>query len=333
MLHDVKKKSRCAPGWRVPVLGALVLLVAVPAVADAGPSAGVLLRRARYAVAEGRVDEAASALRAARAAEPRTRRGLEAALALADLEFTRGNAAAAESVLAAAAKDFADGDAAAQLLIARGWLAVARGDADAALRHFTLVPGRSNERHAVEIALLGAGWARLVSPRGVTEVPQELKQLASSASDPALRAAALLSLARAHSARGQHKKALRKLRKLRRLARATSFADDVELAIGLAQLDKGSPAAARRTWQRLADSAPAAEPALLAAGTELPTLSDLRLPPAAFAARLARLYARRRDPALDVVGFVAAALDRPARNDVPAALSLADAAIAARKER
>ena len=62
------------------------------------------------------------------------------------------------------------------------------------------------------------------------------------------------------------------------------------------------------------------------------TLSDLRLPPAAFAARLARLYAARKERAAGLLTFLAGTLDRPARADAAAALSLADAAIAAGKD-
>jgi len=330
MQHRVRRRRRASQSGRAALLLCLTILgTAVEAARADTPSAGVLLRRARYALAEGRRDEAAAALRAVRSAEPRTRRGLEAALLLADVELARGDAAAADAALAVAERDFPDGDASAQVLVARGWLAVARLDAPRALRHFGLVEARSNEVHAVELARLGTGWARLIGASTVTEVPDELGALARNARDPVLRIGALLSLARAHDARGDHKRALRKLRALRRLARGTSFADDAELAIGLTQLEMGAPAAARRTFRNVATLA--AGPPSPGDGTPL-SLRDLRLPPRALVARLALIYASRKEPMGSLASFLVATFDRDARRDAAAALSLADAAIAARKE-
>jgi hypothetical protein len=62
------------------------------------------------------------------------------------------------------------------------------------------------------------------------------------------------------------------------------------------------------------------------------TLADLRLPPAAFAARLAALYAGQTQPGIDLRHFLGATLDRPAAKDAAAALDLADAAVAAGKD-
>lgn len=315
---------------RAALLFCLTLLGLPPSAALADePSPGVLLRRARYALAEGRRDEALEALRAARRAEPRTRRGLEAALLLADLEVARGDAAAADAVLGTALGDFPDGEPSAQLLLARGWLAIGRLDGPAAQRHFALVAARTGERSAIDLAALGSAWSRLVAGDAASATA-ELAPLATAGHDPVLRIGALLSLARAHAARGEHKRALRKLRALRRLVHGTSFADDVELAIGLTQLDLGNPTAARRTFARAGDlPAAAAHPAASGGGL---TLGDLRLPPRALVARLARLYAARTEPGAGAVAFFVATLDRDARRDVTAALSLADAAVAARKE-
>jgi len=329
----VKRKSRSSVTGRWLVLLGLTLLLQPPAPADAEEaSVGVLLRRARYAIAAGQSDDAAAALRAALAKEPLTRRGLEAALLLADVEFTRNDADQADAVLAAAERDFPDGDGSAQVLLARGWLAIARADTATAQRCFGLVPARSGERFTTELAVLGGAWARLAAAQPADDVPRELVKLAGGASDPVLRVAAGATLARAHAARGEFKQALHRLRALRRAVRGTSFSDDVELSIGLAQLDMGAPTRARRTFQRLAASTAAPSPAppdLTSSGL---TLADLRLPPAAFAARLARLYAARKERAAGLLTFFAGTFDRPARADAAAALSLADAAIAARKD-
>lgn len=331
MSHHVDTGPRAAGAGSASVALAVLCLLA-PAIAGAdGPSAGVLLRRARYAIVEGRPRDAADALRAVRAAEPGSHRGLEAALLLADVEVKAGDAAAAERTLADAGRDFPDGDGGAQLLLARGWLALARGDGAAALGHFQLVPSRTDERPSRELAVLGTGWARIVGSAGRPEVPNELVSLASSAQDPTLRIGALLSLAQTHRARGEHRRALRALRELRRLVRGTSFADDVELRIGLAQLDMGRAATARRTLKHAAAAAPAGEAGAPADPRGL-TLADLRLPPAAFAARLAALYAGQTQPGIDLRHFLGATLDRPAAKDAAAALDLADAAVAAGKD-
>jgi ATP/maltotriose-dependent transcriptional regulator MalT len=320
-------RGRCA----VAALAALCLLLPTIAGADR-PSAGVLLRHARYAVAEGRTRDAIDALRTVRTTEPRSQRGLEAALLLADVELKGGDAAAADRTLAEAGGDFPDGDGAAQLLLARGWLALARGDATAALQQFELVPARSGERPARELAQLGIGWARLVGSTERPDVPHELSTLAASAQDPTLRIGALLSLARTHQARGDHRQALRALRATRRLVRRTSLEDDVELGIGLVQLDMGRLAAARRTLTHLAAEGTTTEASALPAGASSLTLADLRLPPAAFAARLAALYAGQVQPGIDLRHFLGATLDRPAGKDAAAALDLATVAIAAGKD-
>jgi len=291
----------------------------------------MLLRRARFALAAGRIDDAAGALREVVTREPSSRRGLEAALMLADADFALGRAEQADAVLAAATQEFPDGDAAAEILLARGWLAIARQDASAATRHFGLVAGRSSHRFATEMAALGSAWARLVAQATPAEVPGELRTLATTATEPGLRVAAALTLARAHASRSEHKRALRRLRALRRTVRGTSFRDDVELAIGLSQLDMGAPAAARKTFRRLARLGDAAPASPIAPVSGL-TIEDLRLSPRDFAARLARLYAARKDRTGGVLQFFAATLDRAAAADAAAALALADAAIAARKE-
>jgi tetratricopeptide (TPR) repeat protein len=329
---DVDRPRR-ARGVRyaTSVLAALLVLAPVIAIAADGVSAGVLLRRARYALAESRRQDAADALRAVRAAEPRSPRGLEAALLLADLQLKSGDAAQADRTLGDAERDFPDGANGAELVLARGWLGLARGDASSALRHFARVATRTDERATRELAALGSGWARLLAATGKPEVPAELVTLAASAEDPLLRAGALLSLAETHGARGEPRRALRALRKLRRLARQTSFADDVELAIGLVQLDMGRPAAARRTLAPIATDTPTEASARRTDAPGL-TLADLRLPPRAFAARLATLYAGQAQPEIDLRRFLGSTLDRPAGRDAATALDRADAALAARKD-
>ena len=335
MLRYVRERTRASVVRHGAVLLGLTLLaqLPVPALADT-PSAGVLLRRARYALAAGSTDEAALALRSRacrRAADAPRPRGRAAARRARVPPRRRGGcrrrAGRGQRTTSRTARP------AAQILLARGWLAIARADADAALRHFALVPGRTTERHATDLALLGTAWARVVGAPGAPEVPAELRTLSTSATDPVLRMAGLLSLARVHAARGEHKKALRKLRVLRRLSRGTSFADDVELGIGLAQLDMGAPSAARKTFAGLAelDGSPrdgcrgGVRRALDASAT-----CACRRGPSPLVSRGSTHGDTR--PRRTWAAFFAAALDRPAGRDAAAALALADAAIAARKE-
>jgi tetratricopeptide (TPR) repeat protein len=330
---DPDRERHPARGSRaLAAIAVLLALAPAPAGAADGPSAGVLLRRARSALAEGRSSAAIAELTAVRAAEPASHRGLEAAVLLADLQLRAGDPATADRTLASAARDVVDGEPAAQILLARGWLAIARGDADGALAHFALVPARSDVRSARELALLGTGWARLVAAPRTSAVPPELVTLASSADDPQLRIGAQLSLARAYAYREEHRKALRALRALRRQVRGTSFADDVELGIGLVQLEMGRPAAARKTLARVVDDPTTASASPLPEAATALTLADLRLPPAAFAARLAALWASRARPDADLGRFLSVVLDRPARADAAAALSVAEAALAAGRE-
>lgn len=323
---DRRRRGPCARGAIAGLTSLLALTPPLAGIAHAS-SAGVLLRRARYALAEARPQEASAALTAARAAEPRSPRGLEAALLLADLQLKTGDAQAADRTLGEAESDFPDGDEAAQIVVARGWLGLARGDAASATGHFERVAARTNDASSRELAMLGTAWARLMAGSGNTALPGELTTLASSAQDPTLRVAALLSLARVHVAHGETRRALRALRRLQRLVRGTSLADDVALSIGLVQLDMGRPIAARRTLAPIAAAAPeaAASPAV---GPSL-TLADLRLPPATFAARLAALYAGQTQPGIDLRHFLGALFDRPAQKDAATALGLADAALAA----
>lgn len=331
MSMDAERRVRSSGARRRALLCLTALAALPPASFAASVPTGVLLRRARHAIAAGDLGTAATALRDARAAEPQTQRGLEAALLLADVEFTRGDAAAADGVLAAAESDFPEGDGAAEAPLARGWLAVARADGAAAGRDFGLVAARSSDPFERELASLGGAWARLVTAGPGEPVPPVLRRLAKKASDPVLRVAAGVTLARAYVARGEPRKALHRLRALRRLVRGTSFADDVELATGLVQLDSGLPSAARRTFENLAASGGAVPVALGLPASGL-TLDDLRLPPAAFVARVARLYAARKDRSVGLPTFLAATLDRPARADAAAARALAEAALVAGKE-
>jgi hypothetical protein len=181
------------------------------------------------------------------------------------------------------------------------------------------------------MALLGTAWARLTAVPEPSDVPVELVTLAASAQDPTVRAGALLSLARAYAARGEHRRSLRTLRRLERLVRHTTLADDVALSIGLVQLDMGRPRSARRTLAPIAAGSAGAE-AGAATSTAGLTLADLRLPPTAFAARLAALYAGQTQPGIDLRHFLGALVDRSAQHDAAIALGTADAAIAAGKD-
>ena len=304
-------------------LALVALLPAGGAIARAdGPSPGVLMRRARFAIEEGKTTQAIDDLRALRKREPGSARGLESALVLADLEFTRGSPGDADATLADAERSF-DGEGASELAMARGWLAVGTLDAVSASRHFARAAGATRLAIAQQLAQLGLGWAALESGNAGS-ASDDLKAAIRQTTEPALRFAACLTRSRLLSAAGDHRRALQVLRGLRKLARTTAYADDLELQIGLEQLTAGRPRDARNTFRRLARQAGVSSEAPAA----LLTLSDLRMAPRELAARIAALYASRSDRATSLTAFVARLLDRPAAADVPAAIALAEAALA-----
>jgi hypothetical protein len=303
--------------------GSLAPATARSSIAEA-PSAGLLLRRARYALAEGDTERARTSLRAACIAEPSTGRGLEASLLLASLEFGRGDRAAAEGALALPAGLARTLPAAADALaLARGWIALGSDDPPSARLAFAAAAA-SPDASARDLSALGSAWASLAAGEPASAITT-LGPVARASTDPVLRTAARWSLARAHAAAGDSRRARHALRDLRRTARATSFADDVELDLALAELASGDLRSARRTILRLgglraSSSGPARRPG------EVPTLADLQLPPRRFVARLAALFAARPIEAESPVEFLLRALDRDARSDATEALRLVSAA-------
>ncbi len=308
------------PAAALRVAACILALVRAQAAAANTPPAGVLLRQARYALAEGDSDRARDALRSACAAEPGSARGVEAALLLATLEFGRGDRAAAESALVVPgdlSRALPSGTDA--LAIARGWIALGSDDPASARRAFAAAAS-SPDLAARDLATLGGAWASLASAEPVAAIAI-LGPVARTSPDPILRTAAQWSLARAHAAAGDPRRARHALRGLRRLARTTSFADDVELDLALSELSAGDTRAARRTILRLRALPGRASGPARAPG-ESPTLADLRLPPRAFVARLAALFANRARGVESPVEFLRRALDRDARADADEALRL-----------
>lgn len=318
-----------SPRARVAAIGLLLATGSLaPAAARSGtadePSAGLLLRRARYALAEGDVERARASLRAACTSEPSTGRGLEAALLLASLEFGRGDRTAAESALAMPAGLARSLPAAADALaLARGWIALGSDDPASARLAFAAAAA-SPDASARDLSALGSAWASLAAGEPASAIAT-LGPVSRASTDPVLRTAARWSLARAHAAAGDSRRARHALRDLRRTARSTSFADDVELDLALAELASGDLRSARRTILRLgglpgSSSGPARRPG------EVPTLADLQLPPRRFVARLAALFTARPIEAESPVEFLRRALDRDARSDATEALRLVSAA-------
>ncbi|MBM4265243.1 MAG: hypothetical protein FJ144_01300 [Deltaproteobacteria bacterium] len=306
---------------------ALVSGLLESAPASAADSPDLQMRRARSALDRGAEAAAAADLEAVRRAEPASSRGLEAAVLLADLRASSGDAAAADAILASSLAALPEGSAAAApLLLARGWLAVGTHRSAAARAHFEAADVPASGTFAREIARLGTAWSSLASAEGGIDVTG-LRALASRGSHPALRFASGWTLARAYARSGEHRLALHALRDVRRQVRATPYEDDLELALGLAQLEAGKAGDARRTLQRLQrrfGTAPA-EPEV----HDGLRLDDLRLSPEDFSARVADLYAERTPRTTDLVRFVARLLDRPAARDVKAALALVEASAGA----
>ncbi|MEI8360082.1 MAG: hypothetical protein WCH13_16550, partial [Deltaproteobacteria bacterium] len=95
-----RRKRRRPRRFLLGLVAAAVLAHSTPGLADDPPSPGLLLRRARYALAAGDSARARASLLAACALEPTSARGVESALLLAALEFTTGHREAAERALA-----------------------------------------------------------------------------------------------------------------------------------------------------------------------------------------------------------------------------------------
>lgn len=308
-----RARRRCLRPVISVALAGLAAAMADTRPAEATVSVGVLLRRARYALAEGDTARASGSLQAACAAEPGSARGIEAALLLAALEFSRGDRAAAERALDASTNQVSSSPGANEALaLARGWIALGGDDPASARRAFASVV-RSGDPSARDLSKIGEAWAELVGGDPGAAITA-LSPVAVTAADPALRLAARWTLARAYAAAGDRRREQHELRALRRFARSTSFADDVELAIALSEIDDTRPRSARRTLLRLQhlparSSGPPRNPG------DAPSLDDLRLPPRAFVARLATLFAHRPLPAEPPFEFLRRALDRDARAD------------------
>jgi hypothetical protein len=306
------------------------LLVHTHARGQAEGGAAWHMRRARISLMNGAEQTAARELEAVRRVEPASARGLEAAFLLADLAFSAGRGAEAEKVLAETAAALPEGEAAAHVSLARAWLAIGRGAATQAGPHFARARSAARLPLAREIAALGQAWAALITDPPAVGTG-ELERLARGGLHPTLRFLSGWTLARTYIAIGEKRRALHTLRAMRRAVRGSSYEDDLELALGLAQLEAGDPIAARRTFQRMRRRFSADAPAGSRDLDARLRLDDLRLRPAELAARVTQLYVQRQRRGADVVRFVGNLLDRPAAADVPAALALTESGVRQRE--
>lgn len=316
--------------WQTIALALLLCtggLVAAASPAGAG-SAGHAMRRARQALAVADDTAARRDLERVRKADPAGARGLEATMLLADMDFRRGQHASADLLLAEAASAAGEGFGKATVGIARGWLALARDRPAEARERFRDVARNERLPVAGSVCALGAAWADLLEGTGATP-PATLSRLVREASQPGFRYAAGLTVAWLHAARGDHALAVRRLREMRRHLRDTSYEDDAELALGLAQLRGGQPRRAHSTFRRLdrrfGTAATSSPPPLL-------ELADLGGDPADLSAKLAELFAARSDASTPLFRFLGSALDRRAGEDARAAIALAAAALRGRGE-
>lgn len=316
-------------------LGAALACTAVAAIVSASPvaaeSTGVQMRRARFALARGAASEAAADLDRVRQREPGSARGLEAAMLLADLEVTAGRAERADSVLADAERA-APPSIDAPIRLARAWLALGRGVPGEARDRFDAIRGSEIEL-ARDVAEIGLAWSALASGHSYDRV-SELQAIADRDGPPTLRLGASWTLSRVHAADGEHRRALREVRRLRRDFRGSTLEDDLELLLGLAQLEAGRSRDALRTFRRLERrhgsraKAPAAQRVPVDAGLRL---EDLRAGNADFVGRVAELYAGRATRTVGLLSFLGALFDREAALDAPAAIALAERSLAASK--
>lgn len=289
-------------------------------------SGGAQLRRARLALLRGAEAEAERSLQRARAAAPESVRGLEAAMLLADLYVSTGRPGDADAVLEdAVERDVRD--LAPVLRLARGWLALHRGDTEAARASFDTCRTSSSSL-ARSAADIGLAWSALAAGRPASNL-DALRDWVRSEQPVALRLGAAWTLARAYGTAGEHRRALRELRAVRRAARRSPYEDDLELSIGMAQLSAGRTRDALRTFRRLDRKfGRRSKSAGVARGL---ALDDLRERPDALIARVGKLYAERTERSVGLLAFLSALLDRDAGADAPAAILLAENARAAEK--
>ncbi len=281
------------------------------------------MRTARYALALGHKADAAQALAAVIAEAPRSSAGIEAALLLAELRFNEGHAEEADALLVAAQATSPGGEVVHLLGLARGWMALGRGDGPAATQHFAATTA-SGIAHARDLGVLGASWSALIAHTPRPPDPR-LTDLARRGWHPALRLAAALASARLCDASGDRLAGVRVLRSVRHTLRETPFEDDIELALARAHLDAGQLGSARGARERLARLARRGSDASASGGPTL-SLDELRREPARLAVRIAALYAERGDTLQGFAGFAARLLDRHASADLAALDALLDSA-------
>ncbi len=319
---------RTTPRRRRPsvALASLAALAGVTAIASAAPTPTMEMRRARFALARGADGDAIAALEAVRREDPGSPRGLEAALLLADLHFSNGRSPAAADVLGEAATAAPAGSRAA-IDLARGWLALASGEGDAARARFAEAR-TSDVALARDVAEIGHTWVTLATGGRATNL-DALEGAARRDGPLATRFAASWTLSKALARAGEHRRALREVRRLRGDVRGTEYEDDLELLLGLAQLEAGRAKDARRTFKRLERRNGAGwSRSPIDAGLRL---DDLRASDGDLVARVGALYAERSDRSVGLLPFLGALLDRDAGRDASWGVLLAERAIAAKK--
>lgn len=318
---------RGARRWRPSAaLASLAVAAGIAASAFAAPGPTMEMRRARFALARGAEGDAIAALEAVRREAPGSPRGLEAALLLADLHFSNGRSPVASGVLADAASAAPAGSRAA-IDLARGWLALASGEGDAARARFAEAR-TSDVALARDVAEIGHTWVSLAIGGRATNL-DALEQAARHDGPLATRFAASWTLSKALAHAGEHRRALREIRRLRRDVRGTEYEDDLELLLGLAQLEAGRAKDARRTFKRL-ERRTGAGRSRSPIDTGL-RFEDLRASSAGLVARVGALYAERSDRSVGLLPFLGALLDRDAGRDASWGVLLAERAIAAKK--
>lgn len=299
---------------RIGAVLTLALACALPPPAE-GSIGGIRMRRARFALARGAHQMAIPDLEAVRDNAPSSAAGLEAALLLADIHFSRGSAGLAAAVLEKAQNEAAPATA-PTILLARGWLALTRARPDEATKYFREAAQAPSETARL-MATIGELWAAGPRPPRKSEETR-LNEAMRSGGPPALRFLAGWSLVLSQREAGSARGALKASRRLRAAMRRTTFSDDAELIFALSLLDAGRARPARRRLERLSERfgeemTRGAPPVGLALG-------DLRSPRAAIAARMGELYAAREDRSADLRSFVGGMLDRAAARDVEPAL-------------
>ena len=288
------------------------------------------MRMARDALARGHAQVAIEHWQAVLNTGKPSPQQIEAVVRLTDIAFRTGKGHRAQLLLAQLLATDRSPSETHLLHLVAGWLAIGREEPLLAEAHFAALPEAEASGWLGIAQTLGAAWANLLGPRA-NSLPAShrpaLSRLLRHDHPPGVRFVAGWTAFHLHNARGEPQRAILALRKMRRAVRHTSFEDDAELLVGLAQLQQGKRKRAAHTLRRLQRQHGAQQNSTQQIGNSpdnAPQLSltDLRQSGAQLAARIASLYRARNPQTTSLTDFLTEIFDRAAAADTTEAIGL-----------